>query len=560
MKDGRLSDLLSPERKGPGSDSAPDSGATKQHPACERVADPTAEGFLTRAQLDLERIIPLVNLHSKTHRSALGQSTCLRPDGSCRFDFPQELVAQFMLEDGHLRIQRLDQWVNAWNHILAICLRCNLDIKLILSGRDCKAVVMYVCNYITKKLDRNYNLNAAIEAALRSLEEEERQKGAINDPVERSRKMLIKCVNKANALLEKSGPEVAAFLLGCPSAYCSHKFNSVYFVCVLRFAEQQYALLRENPDSKDSSLHGLDDFVLEVDGQGNPSLGSSLADLIWRPECLRKLCLYELTALGRRVPRGRPRQQLAAADDAADADDGGPAEVGDDDAAPMADDPHHDEPLPSVDELSAQIDGPLPFSDEHPQKSTHWYQRFRQPRIPVVIGPAFPSRQTEAERFGMLACMLFVPWTSIRKLVMPEQRLLSWSEAFQRAESHLSPEMQQKLKNIEALHEGRSQVQAERLARQRQQQEQKNQQEQQPEANAQPRFDVTGLVPGLGDAEADELPELDDADASLRPAQLTLHDIVTISNAEKTWTEQGLRYAMAGGVCAAVPIPKQQVF
>jgi hypothetical protein len=514
------------------------------------VADPDLENFFELAELDLRRIIQQVNMHSRNHRSALGQSTCLRPDGTCRFHFERPIVPQITIKDGLLLNQRLDGWVNAWNHILSVCLRCNLDIRLILSGRDCKAVVLYICNYITKKMDRNYNFGAVMEAALRSLEEEENHKGSINDVVERSRKLLIKCVNKANAQVEKSAPEVAAFLLGSPTAYCSHKFSPLYFVSVLRFADKQFALLSEHQlleGKQDVGLDGLDDFLLETEADGQQSLGSALADYLWRADEDGDLSLYEYAAQGRRVRFATDASVCSGPESKADLEHKGDRCFADEAQRTCAGHPDDDDVTDTEGVTSRR-----PFLPGHPQAQTHHHQPFQQPRIPVIIGPAWPSRQANPERFATFACLLFVPWRSIEQLVRHNRRLLSWSEAFDRLQLQMSPEMRQKLRNVESLHEGRSQVQAERAARQGEQQQQQDEAQQ-----ADSRFEVKEVVAGLMDVDADELPDLEHDDAVVPRPPLTVNDIVIVSNAEKAWTEQGLRFALQGGACNAVSIGDQ---
>ena len=46
---------------------------------------------------------------------------------------------------------------------------------------------------------------------------------------------MKRCLNQLAGAVERSGPEIAQYLLGLPSHYCSHKFTYVYMGQFLRW-------------------------------------------------------------------------------------------------------------------------------------------------------------------------------------------------------------------------------------------------------------------------------------------------------------------------------------
>lgn len=512
----------------------------QQHPSCRRVPDPDSATFAEQAQRDLEELIPLIQMHNQTHRSALGQSTCLKPDGTCRFHFPRDLHPEMKLEDGVLYLKRDNAWVNAWNHILTICLRCNIDIRLILSGRDCKAVVMYICNYITKKQDHQYNLLPMFEAALQSLEQESKANAnMMADPIERSRKLLIKCVNKTIAQIEKSAPEVAAFLLGNPNAYSSHKFNPLYFVAFKTFAEKQLQALGDSSSMAEQkhpadNLVGLEDFSLETDWLGERSLGSTVADYIWRPKQAEQQSLYEFLSNGHRVRVLSAGSESAALSDA-EMDNAEQSQS--ENASDSEDNANDSEQKREKGVLRAN------FLPQHPQHNTHQWQTYAEMRVPVIIGPAWPSRNSNAEGFALFALLILYPWRSIRDMLECKGQIQSWTDALTRLQRQLSPSMQQKLANIEALHEGKSQARAERDLHRSE-----------PSNNQSNRLEVKEVVAGLDAEEAEEPDEINDSLDSSSSTILTIRDLVEVSRRERRWTEEALRCAIDTDACTAAKI------
>jgi hypothetical protein len=69
----------------------------------------------------------------------------------CRFRAPWKLVPETgFTDDGLLEVKRDHEMVNQYNQSMAIGLRHNIDISLILTRKKGLALIYYLCNYVTK--------------------------------------------------------------------------------------------------------------------------------------------------------------------------------------------------------------------------------------------------------------------------------------------------------------------------------------------------------------------------------------------------------------------------
>lgn len=69
----------------------------------------------------------------------------------CRFLFPRPLVPESMVTDeGYIRMERNQQFLNKYNPVLASAIRCNHDITFTPSSPKVLAAVYYMTNYATK--------------------------------------------------------------------------------------------------------------------------------------------------------------------------------------------------------------------------------------------------------------------------------------------------------------------------------------------------------------------------------------------------------------------------
>ncbi|KAJ6490537.1 hypothetical protein DFH09DRAFT_843030, partial [Mycena vulgaris] len=88
---------------------------------------------------------------------------CLRKDGTCRSRFPRDIFIKTEVDpvDGHIHMTQHDDMINTVTPSVTsvtYTLRCNTDVKSLLSGASIKAMVAYISDYITKQSLKNYHI------------------------------------------------------------------------------------------------------------------------------------------------------------------------------------------------------------------------------------------------------------------------------------------------------------------------------------------------------------------------------------------------------------------
>ena len=71
----------------------------------------------------------------------------------CRYGFLHKIINEthFDNETKFLHIKQTNQWINNANPIVMVSCQCNIDLKFITtSGKDAKALVYYIIDYIIK--------------------------------------------------------------------------------------------------------------------------------------------------------------------------------------------------------------------------------------------------------------------------------------------------------------------------------------------------------------------------------------------------------------------------
>ena len=143
------------------------------------------------------------------------------PSQYCRFLFPKPLVPESIVtEDGYIRMERNNQYVNNYNRLIASALRCNHDVKVTVSSPKVLAEVYYMTNYATKaQVDRG---QLVLAAAVLKKAQETAEAAAADDnclpapaPLDMS-KFALKAYNRFTRAVEVGAPAVAHFLLGQP--------------------------------------------------------------------------------------------------------------------------------------------------------------------------------------------------------------------------------------------------------------------------------------------------------------------------------------------------------
>jgi hypothetical protein len=382
----------------------------------QRPPDPNDPDIGEILKNDLQNLVQKCQLHKHT-------DTCYKYGyKSCRFDFERAEVEIAKIENGVVWLQRKkgNGWVNNYNDIILLALRCNHDVKYISNGRDSKALAFYITSYITKNALTTHNAFPIMMAAADGIE------GGIHrcapNPVltpsqQLNRELVIKCVNKLTTHAERSGPEIATMLLGYPLHYTDHSFEKLYISPFLSFFDSKTAEVVER-------------FSIAITGDTYQLVNQKLCYLS-KPDTFSTLSLYDFVRwfYKAKIPKkGIPPNSFL-------------------------------------------------FHDSHPQHKTHYMQRRTQsqPMVPVIVGSWFPTKEKNPELYAKLFMILFKPFTKLEDLrPLPT---VSWSDALDAWDWQvLPPETKDDLmryrNNIDAMNSGLDQQKLEQEERHKLRQDQ----------------------------------------------------------------------------------------
>ncbi len=336
--------------------------------------DPDSPDFAVNLNNEIHELVKYCNLHKHC-------ATCRKYGrNDCRFDFPRKLVKESIVRNGEIMLQRLEPWVNNFNEICLVCLRSNMDIKFLGSGKDCKATIFYCTDYQTKTGLNAHNVLPLVASVLKNMEIG-RNKREYENCIARSKAMIYKCVNRITSESEMSAVHIASLLMGFPDNYTSHTFRVLNIL----------SFLSKIPE-EDSNTDIESQCKIE-EGNNGMVLLDDTSDYMMRGEALRDMSLYEYTSLiekitfrseGRlksqeeEVKKGRPKNER------------------------------------------------LKFCDEHPQSQTHLQRKRSSPIVPRLTWFP-PCEQSNPEKFAKCILIMFKPFTEVTKL---KEHNMSWYEAF----------------------------------------------------------------------------------------------------------------------------------
>ncbi|WP_208346354.1 hypothetical protein, partial [Aetokthonos hydrillicola] len=346
--------------------------------------------------------------------------------------------------------------VNNYHPVMLEALRCNMDISLIGSIAEAKAVTYYVTNYIAKAEMKAHLAYAAVELGLQRSVDDRR---IVEDLRVLSKRVLNKCAMALISQQEMSAQFVALYLLGQQDHYTSHEFRRFFWPNFEWYVELQLPSpecrktrkadseeMEEEEEEKvlDDEREEVDERMLEMDGEAEvllekyPEAGDfverpgQVYDFVHRGNPLSDVCLWEYMARveGKRNVVRRAKEEVSDGEDMSDVEMG---EAGEDLAAD-----NEEDGLGYVEgELSvlAHRDGTRP---EVPFRTSHRDRRRRsqkvlrpdEARVPVPLGPTLPRRDREEDlaRYSRLMLILFKPWREAGDL---KEKYGSWSEAFE---------------------------------------------------------------------------------------------------------------------------------
>ncbi|KZS89905.1 hypothetical protein SISNIDRAFT_398553, partial [Sistotremastrum niveocremeum HHB9708] len=185
--------------------------------------------------IDLNKLV----VACQTHRH---NRTCYKywkgpPDPKqCRFDLDPDNVQQESTidEEGNVNLRCIEGMINNYNETILECVRCNMDIKFIASGRDAKAIMYYITDYVTKSPLSTHASYVALETAVKHLREGSRSVDATNGADRESRtkasSIVQRCAFSILGQQELSAQQVASELLNLDDHFTSHQFRHLFWL------------------------------------------------------------------------------------------------------------------------------------------------------------------------------------------------------------------------------------------------------------------------------------------------------------------------------------------
>ncbi|KAJ4464234.1 hypothetical protein C8J55DRAFT_442669, partial [Lentinula edodes] len=255
--------------------------------------------------MDLHNLVQCCQVHKHT-------TTCYK---YCQ-DISQPKECRFGLDDsnfipdsifdpltGELTLRCLDGLVNNFNETILRAIRCNMDIKFIGSGASAKAVLYYITNYITKSQLKTHVAYAALERAVRRLDEQCPDDSLLTI---RAKKLLQKCAYSMISQQELSAQQVNTHLLDLEDHFTSHKYKNLYWVQIEQFLDiaDNDVTARVEINSEDSIDNAMQEQTVDEDDDEEIGIsvgsrgdlvasGSQLDDYRYRPVAMNDLCLWE---------------------------------------------------------------------------------------------------------------------------------------------------------------------------------------------------------------------------------------------------------------------------
>ncbi len=364
---------------------------------CRRPCDPNKKNFAKRLKSDLKDLVPLVNTHSH-------MDSCYKYDSKkCRYGYPRPIVeTSYVSETQEIFLKRLDERINNYEEYIMTSVRCNMDIKSIPSGKDCRALAFYITEYQVKNELSTYHTLEILEALLSRLEK--------TDMEMLSEKKIVKMLNRVLTESEVSAPHVAHLCLGHPDNYASHQFRTANMHLMLSWLVEEE---NENIELDDNVVTNEVWMNLEKTDEDEYILINQELDYHKRGKSLENMCFYDYVA---EIEKTRVKN---------DAD--------------------------NIKEEKSRGRPMLPrftYDPSHPQAKSH-VQRQRHVKLVPKLSYFPPGETRNKELFCKMMLLLFKPHTVHTDL---KENHCSWIEAFsnfQFEECH-----QKMIENIREMHRG----------------------------------------------------------------------------------------------------------
>ena len=218
--------------------------------------------------MDQYLLVNSVQMHS--HSSTCTKYAKKGEEFHCRFDFPRKkIVKSHIDENGKINLRRNHEMVNNWNSDIISLSRSNMDIKYLgraspndddeeegEGGNDPIGLAFYITNYQTKSDLTTHNMYPLISAALQETKTVSTISSAADiDSMERSKKMVIRCVNKLATQRELSAMQVCSYLLNYPDHYTSHFYSNLYWPSFSSYLDAFFLKKRKEHEENQHMKH-----------------------------------------------------------------------------------------------------------------------------------------------------------------------------------------------------------------------------------------------------------------------------------------------------------------
>ena len=382
---------------------------------CECDSCKRNDGWWSDYRKSVDDLLLRSNVHRCTTSSAARQSQppasgaiktakqgpkgCLDRDGICRARFPRDIHDTTTVDktDGHIKMKKLEAYMNTFTPCLTYLMRCNTDVTSLSSGTSIKAIVSYISDYVTKPALKTHQIFSSMYDVF------ERNKVQLGDSVktenDASRRLILKIVNSLNAKMEIGSPMASMYLLGNPDHYTGHQFVCFWWKSYVTYL-QQSSTMSSTPDSKNvvTGPEEIDNDCVRVGHEEGVYIASTnIDDYRYRPDVYSDITLYEWTQVSHK--RRANKKELEKMQ----------------------------RPLPAkVGKASYHQ-----FKDGHPMRATHVvkcnFDRLKTV-VPNLVGGALPRHDAgNREYYCCTMLTLFFPW---REASCIKKASMTWEAAF----------------------------------------------------------------------------------------------------------------------------------
>ncbi|CAF3407623.1 unnamed protein product [Rotaria socialis] len=372
---------------------------------CLSTPNPASDDFHRIFCKDVVRLVETSNIHKHSttcYKYSKGKSDTSK---TCRMRMPRVLVktSNIDLTTGQITMRRSHPWINNFNEWLIIAYRSNMDTKFIWSGNDAKALVYYITDYVTNSTLEFHDIFALAQQGITN---------SIDNAIEKSRKLVLRCYNMIASQQEVSGVQVASYLMNYDDHYTTHTFRNLFLISIENYL--QVELTKARLQEKDVDEERLDDMTTPFDEEqeedtkqteeqflSEPTqtkngarfvMVNTRLDYQHRSQDLTALCLYDFASHFHTKLIDKSDRHLIKNANGSEGE--------------------------RLDTEGTKMNERYIFETAHSQSSSHIVIKHTNPVVPVLVGPQIPRQQREEtrERYSRALLTLFVPRISVHDL------------------------------------------------------------------------------------------------------------------------------------------------